>query len=199
MKKVLVVTVALTLILSACAWAGMNTAAKVAVHVTGHASRSCAKNFPSITGCAGITTTDPGVSVDVFPVFFDLVEYQGFDYGLMWTGSTCTFTSCSPLTIFSNVVDNTLRFPGDGVSHAWTACQYSTVAIPSFGWIYSYAMVCVVPHPQAGGPNIGDCRGGTDGVICNFCAGTNGLIGDDPCLPTATEPSTWGGVKSMFK
>jgi hypothetical protein len=82
MKKVLVLTVALTLILSACAWAGANPDAKVAVHVIPHGSRSCTKGFPVITNCAEIITTEPGPDVDAFPVFFDLVEYQGLDYGL---------------------------------------------------------------------------------------------------------------------
>jgi hypothetical protein len=194
MKKVLVLTVALTLILSACAWAGMNPAAKAAVHVTPHASRSCTKNFPAINVCTDIITTDPGISVDAFPVFFDLVEYQGFDYGMTFTsGYSCTFTSCSDLTIGG------ILFSGDGVSHAWTVCQYASAAVCGFGWLYSYGMVCIVPHPEAGGPTIGDCRGGGDGVICNFCAGTNGFVGDDPCAPTATEASTWGGIKGMFK
>jgi hypothetical protein len=194
MKKVLVLTVALMLIFGACAWAGVNTDAKVAVHVIPHSSRSCTKGFPIITMCAEIATTEPGPDVDAFPVFFDLVEYQGFDYGMTYPGLySAVFTSCSDLTI------GTILYPGDGVSHAWTTCQPGPVAIPGWAWIWDYGMVCVVPHPAAGGPTIGDCTGGADGVMCNFCAGIGGFIGDDPCWPTATETSTWGGVKSMFK
>ena len=195
MKKVLVLTVALTLILSACAFAGLNPSAKVAVHVLTHPSAaSCVKLFPVVNVCTDITTTNPGVSVDCFPVFFDMVEYQGFDYGMTFaSGYSATFTSCSDLTI------GTISDPGTGISHAWYVCQYAPVAITGWAWLYSYGMVCIVPHPEAGGPTIGDCHGGNDGVICNFCAGTNGLIGDDPCWPTATEPNTWGSIKGMFK
>ena len=194
MKRVLVVTVALTLILSVCAFAGNNPEAKVAVHLQDAGSVSKCAKVPTIADCGDIITTHPATSVDAFPVFFDLVEYQGFDYGMSWPGLyTTVFTSCSDLTIGGIVAT------GDGVSHAWTACQYGTVAMPGWAWIYDYGIVCVVPHPEAGGPTIGDCRGGLDGVICNFCAGIGGYIGDDPCLPTATEPSTWGGIKGMFK
>jgi hypothetical protein len=194
MKKVLVLTVALTLILSACAWAGLNPVAKAAVHVRPHASGSCTKNFPTILDCGDIVTTTPGPDVDAFPVFFDLVEYQGFDYGMTWPGMySAVFTSCSDLTIGS------ILWPGDGVSHAWYVCQYGPVAIAGFAWIFDYGMVCIVPHPGAGGPTVGDCHGGDDGMMCMFCAGIGGYIGDDPCWPTATEPNTWGGIKGMFK
>jgi hypothetical protein len=194
MKKAFVVTVALTLILGACAWAGMNPDAKVAVHVIPHGSRSCTKGFPVITGCYDIVTTEPGPDADAFPVFFDLVEYQGIDFGLTWPGMySCVYTSCSDLTIGGIV------WPGDGVSHAWTVCQAGPVAMPGWGWLWDYGIICVVPHPEAGGPTIGDCQPAPDGVICNFCAGIGGYIGDDPCDPTATEPSTWGGIKGMFR
>jgi hypothetical protein len=195
MKKALVLAVALTLILSASALAGANAGiGKVGVHVLPHASRTCAKNFPVITFCADIITTEPGPDVDAFPVFFDLVEYQGFDYGMTWPGMyTCAFTSCSDLAI------GTITHPGDGISHAWYACQPGPVAICGWGWIWDYGIVCVVPHPTAGGINIGDCSGFIDGPICIFCSGIGGYIGDDPCWPTATEQSTWGDIKGIFK
>jgi hypothetical protein len=194
MRKALLLTFALVLTLSACAWAGLNPAAKAAVHVRPHASGSCTKNFPTIDACDDVITTDPGVSVDAFPVFFDLVEYQGFDYGLTFvSGYSATFASCSDLTI-GNIVNS-----GDGISHAWYVCQYGAAAVCGFGWLYSYGIVCIVPHPAAGGPTVGDCHGGDDGVVGNFCAGTNGVVGDDPCEPIATDRSTWGSIKGMFK
>ena len=194
MKKALVIGVALLLLLSVSAYAGFNLDAKVAVHVEVHASRTCTKGFPTLTGCGDIITTEPGPDVDAFPVFFDLVEYQGFDYGMTWPGMySCAFTSCSDLAI------GTILWPGDGISHAWYVCRPGPVAIPGYGWFYDYGMICIVPHPTAGGPNIGDCYGNLDRPICIFCAGIGGYIGDDPCWPTGTEQSTWGNIKSMFK
>jgi hypothetical protein len=173
---------------------GINADAKVAVHVLPHASRTCAKNFPTLTDCADIQTTEPAMDIDAFPVFFDLIEYQGFDYGLMWPGmSSCAFTSCSDLAI------GTITWSGDGISHAWYACQAGPVAMCGWGWIYDEGMVCVSPHPSAGGPNIGDCSGDLNAVVCDFCAGIGGFIGDDPCEPTGTEPASWGSIKAMFK
>jgi hypothetical protein len=172
---------------------GVNTEAKVAVHVLPHASRTCAKNFPTIIDCGNIQTTEPDYDVDAFPVFFDLVEYQGFDYGLMWPGLySCAFTSCSALAI------GTITWPGDGISHAWYTCQAEPVAVCGWGWMYDSGMICVSPHPTAGGPNIGDCAGDLNTVVCRFCAGIGGYIGDDPCAPTRTEPSSWGAIKAMF-
>jgi hypothetical protein len=197
MKKVLVITAALVLALSAYAWAGANPDAKVAVHVIPHGSRSCTKSFPVIATCADIIYTEPTPDADAFPVFFDLVEYQGLEYGMTWPGMYSTvFTSCSDLTIGGIV------FSGDGISHAWTLCQPGPVAIPGWGWIYDYGVVCVVPSPEneEGVIAIGDCTPEPDVPVCNFCAGIGGYDGDDPCQgPSANESSTWGGIKGMFK
>jgi hypothetical protein len=183
------------MIFSANAFAGLNSGvAKVAVHVLPHASRSCVKNFPTIAGCSDIITTETSSDVDAFAVFFDMVEYQGFDYGMTWPGLySSVFTSCSDLTIGGIV--NT----GEGVSHAWYVCQNSAVAIPGWCWIYDIGAVCVVPHPAAGGPTIGDCHAGDDLPVGNFCAGIGDSIGDDPCTPTAAEATTWGAIKGMYR
>jgi hypothetical protein len=192
--KILALVVALTLVLSAMALAATNDAAKVAVHVVPHASRTCTKNFPVILDCGDIITTEPGPDADAFPVFFDLDEYQGFDYGMTWPGLySCAFTSCADLAIGGIV------WPGDGISQAWTACQPGPVCITGWGWIYDNGMVCVVPHPEPQKINIGDCAGGLAEPICVFCAGIGGFFGDDPCEETPNEVGTWGSIKSMFK
>jgi hypothetical protein len=194
MKKVLVVAVALTLVLSASAFAGQNAAAKGAIHVIPHASRTCAKGFPVVTGCGEIITTEPGLDVDAFPVFFELIEYQGFDYGMVFPGPySCAFTSCSDLAI------GTITWPGDGISHAWYLCQPGPIVLPGWGWIYGTGYVELVAHPTAGGVIVGDCGGVLDDIICLTKSGIGGMFGDDPCLPTATEQSTWGGIKGIFK
>ena len=167
---------------------------KAGVHVAPHGSRSCTKNFPIISGCGDINTTEASPDADCFPVFFELEEYQGFDYGMTWPGMyTCVFTSCSDLTIGSIVS------PGDGISHAWTECHAEPVAVTGWGWIYDYGMVCIVSHPAVGTINIGDCTGNLYEPFCVFCAGIGGYIGDDPCEPTTTRATTWGEIKSMFK
>jgi hypothetical protein len=197
MNRALSISAVMVLVPGGLVFAGNNAGVgKIAVHLEAHASRSCAKaaTTPVISGCADIVATHAGFNVDAFPVMFDLVEYQGFDYGLNWVSPySAVFTSCSPLTI-GGIVN-----PGDGVSHAWYTCQPGPVVIPGFAWLYSYGLVCLVAHPEAGGPNIGDCAGALDLPVGNYCGGTNGEPGEDPCAPTAIEPSTWGAIKSMFK
>jgi hypothetical protein len=194
MKKVLVIAVALTLALSAMAFAGANVDAKVAVHVRAHnAKAGCTV---AITGCMDIVTTEPGYSVDAFPVFFDLVEFLGCEYGLCWPTWTysAAFSNCADLVIGS------ILWPGDGASHTWTSCQVG-VAVPSFVWLYADGpgMICPCPHPISGVISVLDCAEGLDDPMCIFCAGVYGAFGDDPCDPTGTEPSTWGEIKGLFE
>jgi uncharacterized repeat protein (TIGR01451 family) len=167
-----------TLAMSTSAFAGANAGVgKVAVHVIPHASRTCAKNFPSITACEQIITSEDTMDVDAFPVFFDLVEYQGFDYGMTFPGPySCAFTSCSDLAI------GTITWPGDGISHAWYVCQPSGIALPGWGWIYGTGQVEIVAHPTAGGPIVGDCDTQLDELVGNFYAGIGGEAGEDPCV-----------------
>ena len=196
MKKVLVIAVALTLALSAFAFAGLNPDAKVAVHVRPHSAKAGCTLTPAILDCGDIVTTEPGFSVDAFPVFFDLVEYLGCEYGLCWPSWTysAAFTNCATFVI------GAIDWPGSGASHTWTDCQYG-VMVPSFVWLYASGpgYICVCPHPISGLIAVLDCHEGLDAPRCNFCAGVYGYIGDDPCWPTGTEASTWSEIKGMFE
>lgn len=191
----LVFAVVLLPVLSVSAFAGANGYAKACVHVEAHGSRTCTKSFPTITTCWDIVSTEPNPDVDAFPVFYDLVEYQGFDYGMDWPGLySCAFTSCSDLAI------GTITWPGNGISHAWYSCQPGPVAVTGWGWIYDYGLICIVPHPTAGGVNVGDCAGQLDMVCAACCAGVGGYIGDDACSnTTGAEQGTWGGIKYIFR
>jgi hypothetical protein len=195
MKRIMIIGFVLLIALSSLALASKNPAAKVAVHVRAHNAKAGCN--VTITGCADITATYPGFSVDAFPVFFDLVEYLGVEYGMCWPGWTysVSFTSCSDLVIGSIV------WPGDGASHTWTACKTEAVALP--GWIWAYAdgpgQINVCPHPASGTVEVLDCEEGLDPPISYYAAGVFGEDGDDPCEPTATEPTTWSAIKSMFE
>jgi len=199
MRRILGVAIALLLVVQGVSFSGNNTVAKVAVHVMSHAAkRSCANLFPDITECEDIVYTLASADVDCFPVFFDLSEYKGCEYGLSWQGTySCVFTSCSDLTI-GDIVDS-----GDGVSHTWTECQNEDIAIPGWAWIYEpdSSQVCVIEHPDAYAINILDCSDGLDEPWEDpYCAGIGGEDGDNPCdYPTASESSTWGSVKSLFR
>jgi hypothetical protein len=145
--------------------------------------------------CADIITTLATPDADAFPVFYDLDEYQGFDYGMNWPGMySAAFTSCADLAIGSIV------WPGDGISQAWLACMPGPVAITGWAWIWDYGIICVIPHPEPGVINIGDCQAYLIEPLCPpIQAGIGGFIGDDPCDATGTDRSTWSSIKSMFE
>ncbi len=194
MRKSIVIVSVLILVMSSLAFAGNNTNAKVAIHVRPHnAKLGCSV---TIADCNDIVTTEPGFSVDAFPVFYDLVEYKGCEYGICWPAWTysAAFTSCSDLVI--GAVD----WPGSGAAHAWSACQYG-VAVPSFVWLYADGpgIICPCPYPATGLISVLDCAEGLDDPCDIFCAGVFGEVGDDPCDPITTEPTTWGAIKSMFE
>jgi uncharacterized repeat protein (TIGR01451 family) len=170
------------------------------VHVEEHLERrSCAEDMPVITACEDIITTTEAWNVDVFPVFYEIEEYVGVEYGLWWDPGTsypAAFTSCSDLTI------GDIANPGDGVSQTWTSCQTGPAAIPGWAWIYGEAptFVCVVHHPMSEAVLVLDCEEQLGYQLVNFCAGIYGAQGDDPCGgPQNVQPTTWGKIKSMFK
>jgi len=158
--------------------AGQNPDAKVALHVKAHNAKQTCQSLPAIVDSSEIVTTYGGSSVDFFPVFFNLTEYLGVQYGIGWPDWTysCAFTSCSDLVIGG------IEWPGDGISHAWTDCQSAVVAIPGWGWVYadSAGLMCIVPHPESEVIQVLDCGESLDGPIDNFCAGVYGAIGDSP-------------------
>jgi hypothetical protein len=194
MKKAIALAAMIMIIVSTAASAGVNTNAKVSIHVIPHASRTCAKNFPTITSQGDIIFTEPSGDVDAFPVFYDMVEYQGFDYGLNWPGTySCAFTSCSDLAI------GTITWPGDGVSHAWYLCQSATIGVPGWAWISepSPSIISIVDHPTVNSVLVGDC--GSPATLDTvyeyerFYSGIGGEIGQP------VEATTWGKIKAQFK
>jgi hypothetical protein len=197
MKKAMVIGFGLVIALSSLAYTGNNPGAKVAVHVQAHSATLEPEDLPVVTACADIQATYPGFSFDAFPVFFDLVEYLGFEYGMCWPAWTysAVFTGCDDLTI------GEIERPGDGVSQTWNECMPGPAALP--GWIWLYAdgpgLITVCPHPTSGKVKVLDCTMGVDPPISFYSAGVFGEPGDDPCLPAITEATSWGAIKSMFR
>jgi hypothetical protein len=198
-SRSMALSVCIVLIATGVCVGGNNPGAKVAVHVVAHfAKRNCTNSFPSINLCSDVVYALETGDADCFPVFFNLQEYRGVEYGLDWPGTyTCTFTSCSDFAI-GDIVN-----PGDGIDQVWVDCQPGHVAIPGWAWIYEpdSALVCVVVHPLTFEINVLDCSDGLDEPADDpFCAGIAGAQGDDPCdYPVASDESTWGSIKSLFR
>ena len=195
--KILAIALALTMLLSAVAFAGMNADHKIGVHVLPHASRTCTKSFPVIGSCADIITTEPTADADCFPVFFDLVGVTAMEHGLTWPGLySCAYTKCAGEFTIGDIF-----WPGDGVAYSWSTCQYVAVVVCGWGWIFDYGLVCPVVNPATGFMGTADCDFTEDPPLDTYCAGIGGYQGDDPCVcdPSAVDASTWGGIKGMFK
>ena len=193
-------------ILSACvcATAGINADHKAAIHVLPHESRSCTQNSPSIGACGDIVTTYAGCGdIDFFLVFYDLVRWQGMEYGLWWPPEwgECVYTKCAGDLFIGDIAAS-----GDGLAAACFECQYSEIVIAGFAWVTAETpgVVCPVlsPCPTAPHLGVGDCDefgAELEFSRCAFCAGVCGAVGDDPCGPSDVEPATWSKIKSMFR
>ena len=215
MKKILVIAIALTFALSFAAFAGQNHLSKVAVHVKAHPT-SCTKAYPVITTCTGIVFTwAPLGDLDAMPIFYDLVAYTVVETGLQWPEAAWgsgSWVKCKG-DIAVGVIQHTAvpEVPAEtegatnGTAVAWSTCQYTWGVLPGFVWLAATTpgKICPVPNPRTGDYGFVDCTPTPgpyyDRPFCISCAGIGGLIGDDPCRPTATDESTWGQIKSMFK
>jgi hypothetical protein len=202
MKLAVIVTVVLALVLGTVVVAGENPNAKVAVHILPRdPDRGCDRNFPRILEASDLITTHPGCGqVDFFPVFFDLKECLCVEYGVLWTDwASCVFTICS----YAHIGE--VQWPGDGISHCWGECQPGPAVIPGWGWmtVDGPGRICVVSHPVPGEISIADCHPDIqiDHPVKSFCAGYCGAKGDNDFdwLVLATESTTWGSIKGMFK
>jgi hypothetical protein len=122
---------------------------------------------------------------------------MGVEYGLHWTpGTAGLFTSCSDFTI------GNISSPGDGISQTWSSCRPGPVCIP--GWIWldvdDPTRICVVGHRISDLMTVLNCDGQLGDLVYSACAGVFGGEGDDPCdTPCKTQPTTWGGIKSIFR
>ena len=179
MRTWLVILACLIVFSAVPSQAGHNTDGKVAVHVLPHQDRTCSKAFPVISYCGEIITTYEGCGdMDFFPVFFDLSDYTGMNYGMIWPGSgSCLFTSCSDFKI------GDILWSGDGIAQVWSECQAEPVGIPGWGWINcdEAGEICVVEHPGNNMRSVADCEYQEDQIDVVYCAGVCGAEGMDPC------------------
>jgi len=195
MKKSILAASLFIVILSTLGLAGPNWDSKGAIYVLPHTPRTCSEDFPIVTDCDDIITTQPGSDVDVFPVFYDLDEYREFTYAISWVPLDvigCPFTGCSDYTSITTL------WPGESVTQTWNDCLPGPMVVTGWfhlqgdwGYIYFTGPAYVV-----------DCDGLAEGVCGCHAGGFGGEIGDDPCepcCPSGAESGTWGDIKAMFR
>jgi hypothetical protein len=175
---------------------------KVALHVQEHDADQSCDNLPAIAGCGDISTTYSGCGeVDVFTVFFDFDGCTGAEWALTWPEEwgTALTTSCGDFTI------GTITAPGDWVATTWSTCQPGPAIIPAWTRLTAGGPGRVDPIPKYRPGRmdyflgIANCSFAEINVMCAFGVGVCGMYGGDPCGPTASEPTTWGLIKGMFR
>jgi hypothetical protein len=180
----------------------MNAAHKVAVHTKAHPT-SCVKAYPAFTACTSIVTTwAPQGDLDVMPVFYDLTQTLVTEFGMTWP---VEWFSMSWIRCKGDLAIGTIKYSGEGTAISWTTCQTTWALAPGYGWLIALGpgSVCIGPNPATGMYGVVDCQP-SPGPYFDFpslvtCAGIGGILGGDPCAAVATEPSTWGQIKTMFK
>jgi hypothetical protein len=207
MKKVIVVTMALTLVLGVSAFAGDNVHGKIAIHLKAHPT-SCTKSYPVFTNCAEIVFTwGPTGDFDFMPVFYDLVSWGVLETGVIWPEAQ--WLSASWIKCKGDVAVGSLQHSADtvdptgnnGTAIGWSLCQTTWAMAPGVGWLYATGpgMICPAPNPVSQAWFVVDCNGIYDVPSVVSCAGVGGMVGDDPCRATVTDRSTWGAIKGMFR
>jgi hypothetical protein len=193
--RILAIVLTLMLVCAAVVTAGTNPNVKAVVHVQAYNAKASCATVPVFTSCEDFVTVLGDASIHALPVFFDAAGITGAEYALTWPGGySAGWTDCADFAIGG------IAFSGDSISQTWSTCQMGWAVVCGLAWIYPGAgYICMVPHGESGFIGVTDCDFQPDVPVGIFCAGVGGETGDDPCTPTATEPTTWGGIKSMFR
>jgi hypothetical protein len=200
MAKILVIALSTLLVVAVAVSAGSNSGFKMSFHVLPHEDRSCGSNWPVITGCSEISNTYAVCGeIDVFPVFYDLVEVRSIEYGIDWPEDwgSCVFTPCA-----GDFVEGDIVTPGDGVAHEWTECYVAWSVVTGYAWLTASSPGIIVPvvNPATQAFGTRDCDGVGDLALGIASAGVCGIPAEDPCdCGCPVEPQTWSAIKGMFR
>jgi hypothetical protein len=184
----------------------MANGAKLALHIAAHNAKQNCGNMPTFATRDNIVRQVSGTGdYDVFMVVFGFAGFTGggftnVEFGLSWPaewGSAST-THCADLAI-GGIIN-----PYDWLSISWTTCQ-TTPAIRAVCWSWINASTSgqvQIEYRPGDDPFLGmvDCAFVEIDAESIFFAGVdmNPWEGvPDPI--NATEPTTWGNIKAMFR
>ena len=186
------------------AFVAANEQYKLALHVAAHGTQTCTKGMPTFSTRGDLVRQwATYVDIDVFFIIFQYDEVTGAQYGLNWPagwGTAATY-HCADFAI------GTIVNPGEGFAMTWTACQTPTGAggtRPGF-WPISWSWIVpdsdgeiqLEENPDTGKIGLSDCGFVELGPDSVFFAGVGVVPYEGPFV--GTEPTTWGGVKAMFR
>jgi hypothetical protein len=180
---------------------------KMALHIQAHNAKQGCGNLPGFSTFDDIVRQVTGAGdYDIFMVLFDFgAGFQGAEYGLIWPagwGSGAT-THCADFAI-GDIVD-----PFDAISMTWSTCQSSLTYAPiAWTWVTAAGAgeIKITWRPGSTEPpviapflGITDCTVEAKEWDTNYVyyAGVDVVPFDGPW--EATEPTTWGGIKAMFR
>jgi len=176
---------------STAAFAGLNPAFKIAVHVKAHPT-SCTKGYPTFTTPANIITTFAGTGdIDLMPVFYGLVGFKLNETGLIWPEAawgSASWIKCKGdvgVGTIMHSADNAAEDPQTrGMAIAWANCQTTWASAPGYAYVIATGPGRVVPapHPAVNDFGVTDCSADAayDYPIAIYGSGVGGTAGDAP-------------------
>ncbi|MGD9401467.1 MAG: hypothetical protein PVF95_04245 [bacterium] len=200
---------ALCCVLVACpAGAGLlNQHVKLGLHIELHEERGCSKNMPVLNDRQDFVnywmSAEFPCDFDFFVVVFSFDETQGVEFALDWPGewgSTWYTFVCAD----NNLGD--IREPGDWISIVYNQCQPGNdgtgFLIPAWAWLTATGPgeLEILPTPGDRISLIGCWHHDYEEIMVDsvFYAAIGFVPYMGPPL-VATEPTTWGGIKAMFR
>jgi len=185
----------------------LNQHVKVSLHIEMHEDRSCSKNMPAIDSRDDLVhywaeMTYP-CDFDVFVVFYNFDETAGVSFALDWPedwGSTWYTFVCADHNL-GNITE-----PGDWVATAYEDCQPGAEggAFLPAAWAWLTATgpgeLALLPYFQDWISVVACEPNGWEETCVEsvFHAGIGVMPYMGPPM-VATEPTTWGSIKAMFR
>ena len=197
-----------------------NMSVKFALHLEAHGVKGCGGKtspLPVIGSFLDIQRTATSIPTDGFDVFLVVFDYDSLsfvEYGMTWPSA---WGSASTKVCVENPIPvGTINDPGTGMAIAWdfaTACKIPSdhpggstppFFVPSYSWIAPTGdgEFVLMENPTTGDYGVVDCavedwREYT-AVTYVYDAGVNVTPYDGPPR-TATETTSWGAIKALFK
>jgi hypothetical protein len=212
MKKLIVISLVALFVLGAAAnvFAGKNPNVQFALDCQAHnTKRACATSV--YASCSGITQEyHPLGRVNVMVVVYMYDTIQGVEYGLSWGVGPWfySFMSCSDFIVGGVDLGGFMS-----CAQSWSAPKVAVDPDPgtsgfAVGWldlyIYGPTRIDFIPSDQ-GWIKVADDVQGEDEAhtihpgLLGSAVPEAGDLGPCEMGPTATAPSTWGSVKSLYR